>query len=78
MSATVLLEPASPMPVSAQIGRISRDDDKMSDSRLDPGLTSGAHIGLARLIRLDGADRFVSVRHIVAVEAGIHRVKSIP
>jgi hypothetical protein len=60
------------MPVPAQIGSVSRDDNEMPDPRFDPGLTSRTHVGLVRLIGLDGVDDFVIAERVVGVRAGLH------
>ena len=78
MSTALLLEPASPMPVPPQIGGVPRDDDEVPDARFDPGLAPGAHIGLARLIRLHGIDGLVPATRVVIVRDRFHLLKSIP
>jgi len=57
--AATFLVPAAAVPVASEICCISGDDDEMTDTDLDKGLTAGAHIGLARLIRLNGVHRVI-------------------
>ena len=77
MFATLLLEPASPMPVTPEIRGTGWNDDEMPDTDVDPRLAAGTHIGLARLIRLNETDGFGSVKLVVGVRAWIHEMKSI-
>ena len=48
-----LLVPASTVPVAPEIGGVLRYDDEMSHTDLDRIVTTGAHVALACLIRLD-------------------------
>ena len=57
--AATLLVPASTMPVTSEIWRISRDYDEMTDADVDDSLTARARIGLACLIRLYGMHRVI-------------------
>ena len=73
MPAALLLEPTTPVPVSAQIGSITRYNNEMPDSQLDPGLTPRTHVGLACLIGLN------SINDIIVPESlSLHEAKSIP
>ncbi len=49
-----LLVPAATMPVTPEIWRVLRYNDKMPDTNLDDTVTTGTHVRLACLIRLDG------------------------
>lgn len=49
------------------------DNNEMSDPRLDPRITPGAHVCLARLIRLNRVDNLVSEASIVEERVGLHR-----
>lgn len=44
----------------AKIGRFVRDDDHVPDTSWDDRCASGAHIFLARLIRLDRLDELIA------------------
>ena len=77
MLATLLLEPAPPMPVATQVGSAFRNNNEMPDSGLDSRITSGADVRLACLIRLNRIDGFVPVKSVVGVQSGIHEMKSI-
>jgi hypothetical protein len=54
------------------------NNNEMPDPGLDPRITPGAHVRLARLISLDRVDNLVSGACAVVVRLGIHVVKSIP
>ena len=45
--------PATPVPVAAQIGCVLRHDDEMAYANVDDTVAPRAHVGLARLIRLN-------------------------
>jgi hypothetical protein len=49
------------------------NNNEMPDPRLDPRITPGAHVCLARLIRLDRVDHLVSEASIVEERVGLHR-----
>jgi hypothetical protein len=51
--APALLVPTPSVPMTPQIRGIIGDNNKMSDTYLDEVLTTGAHIALACLVRLD-------------------------
>ena len=52
MTAALLLEPASAMPVPTEVRGKVRHDHDMSDTGFDPRLASRADVRLAGLIRL--------------------------
>jgi hypothetical protein len=49
------------------------NNNEMPDPGLDPRITPGAHVRLARLISLDRVDNLVSEASIVAERVGLHR-----
>ena len=48
------------------------NNNEMSDPGLDPRITPGAHVRLARLISLDRVDNLVSEASIVEEWVGLH------
>jgi hypothetical protein len=73
--APALLVPATPMPMTPKIGSIIGYDNEMSDTNFDEALTTGAHVFLARLIRLDRmhhmtVEAILRSRCILAVATG--------
>lgn len=57
--ASAFLEPATPVPVSAQVGSLSRDDDEVAHAWLDRGFAPRALVPLYGLIRLNGVHGLV-------------------
>lgn len=62
--AATFLVPAATVPVASEIWCIRWDDDEMANAHLDDSLTTRAHIGLARLIRLNGVHRVIIERTV--------------
>ena len=56
---TLLFEPASMMPVSAQVGCVFGDDDEMKDAHLDEAVAARAGIPLPSRVGLHGRDDLV-------------------
>ena len=57
--AAAFLVPTATVPVTSEVWRIRRDDDKMTNADLDGALAAGAHVGFARLVWLYGVHRMV-------------------
>jgi len=63
VAAALLLEPASAMPVAPQIRGEARNHNNVADTRFDPGVTAGADVCLAGLVRLNGIHRCIVEHH---------------
>jgi hypothetical protein len=50
--AAAFLVPTATVPVTSEVWRIRRDDDKMTNADLDGALAAGTHVGFARLVWL--------------------------
>jgi len=57
--ASAFLEPAAPVPVSAQVGSLCWDDDEVANAGGDGRFTPGTLVGLDSLIRLHRVHDFV-------------------
>lgn len=62
--AAAFLVPATAVPVTSEIRGILWHDDEVPDADVDDTLTAGAHVGLARLIRLYGVHCMVVQRTV--------------
>jgi hypothetical protein len=62
--AATFLVPAATVPVASEIWCIRWDDDEMANTDVDDSLTTRAHIGLARLIGLNGVHRVFTERTV--------------
>jgi hypothetical protein len=63
VTTALVFEPATAVPVASQVGGEPRDNNDMTDARLDPRAAAGAHICLASLIRLNGVDGCIVKHH---------------
>lgn len=63
MATALVLEPASAVPVPSQIGGEPRNDNHVADTRFDPGITAGADVCLAGLVRLNGMHGCIVEHH---------------
>ena len=54
MPSPTFFEPASPVPVSAKVGCLHRNDNHVEGGRLDRAIAAGAEVLLARCVRLNG------------------------
>lgn len=57
--AAAFLVPTATVPVTSEVWRIRRDDDKMTNANLDRALAAGTHVGFARLVWLYWVHRMV-------------------
>ncbi len=57
--ATSFLVPTSTVPVAPEIGSGLRNDDQVANTDPDEALTTGTHVALACLVRLDRMHKMV-------------------
>ena len=63
MATALLLEPATAVPVTSQVGGGPWNNNDVTDTRLDPRVAAGTHIRLAGLVRLNGVHGCIVEHH---------------